>query len=168
MRKAMKKNKNSVISLLLWFLAAAVIISADQAVKIYILNHYRPGEVFGSVKYIADFIYVQNTGAAFSIFSDQTIVLSIISVLFCIAIVVYKLIKKPLHPLFNVSLALMFAGAAGNAIDRVAYNFVVDFISIKWFDFPVFNIADIAIVAGAAAAVVYVIFFDKDTAEERN
>ena len=49
-----------------------------------------------------------------------------------------------------------------NAIDRIAYKFVVDFISIKWFDFPTFNIADMAIVIGAVCAVAYVIFFDRE------
>ena len=61
----------------------------------------------------------------------------------------------------NLAVVLFFAGGLGNAIDRAMYKFVVDFIDLKWFDFPVFNIADIAVVAGAVAAILYVIFFDK-------
>lgn len=62
----------------------------------------------------------------------------------------------------NLAISLFFAGGLGNAIDRVQYKFVVDFIDIKWFDFPVFNIADIAVVLGAVSAIVYVVFYDKN------
>ena len=58
---------------------------------------------------------------------------------------------------------MMFAGALGNAIDRVFYGYVVDFIAVRFIDFPVFNIADMAITIGAALVIIYVIFFDKDT-----
>lgn len=155
------KKKNVVAWLWQIILAAAVVIG-DRAVKGHIISSYRVGEIFGEIPCVADFIYVRNTGAAFSIFSDNTAALSIISVLFLVVLVAYKIVKKPQGTLLNLAVVLFFSGALGNAIDRIAYKYVVDFISIKWFDFPVFNIADIAIVLGAAAAVVHVIFFDKD------
>ena len=92
---------------------------------------------------------------------NNTILLSIISVVFIIAIIVYKIIRKPKHFMENLAVTLFFAGGLGNAIDRIQYKFVVDFIDVKWFDFPVFNIADMAVVSGAVAAILYVIFFDK-------
>ena len=162
----MSKKKNLIYNCIWLILTFAVIIS-DRAVKSYILNNVSLGENFGSIKYIADFIYVQNTGAAFSILSENTFILSIVSVVFCIAVIIYKILKKPEHPLLNLTLSLMFSGALGNAIDRISYNFVVDFISIKWFDFPVFNIADMAIVCGAITAIIYVLFFDKDDANNK-
>ena len=156
----MEKKK---ISDLIWQLSAVlVIIGLDRLVKSYILSSYSTGEVFGQIPYVADFVFVKNTGAAFSMFSNNTAVLAVISVIFTIAIVLYKIIKKPESFLENLSIVLLFSGAVGNAIDRIMYKFVVDFISIKWFEFPVFNIADMAIVIGAVLAVVFVIFFDKD------
>ena len=119
------------------------------------------GEKFGELPFVADFVYVQNTGAAFSMLENNTILLSIISVVFIIAIIVYKIIRKPKHFMENLAVTLFFAGGLGNAIDRIQYKFVVDFIDVKWFDFPVFNIADMAVVSGAVAAILYVIFFDK-------
>ena len=82
--------------------------------------------------------------------------------MFLIAVVLYKVIRKPQHFLENLAVTLFFAGGLGNAIDRIQYKFVVDFIDLKWFDFPVFNIADIAVVSGAIAAIVFVLFFDKE------
>ena len=152
------KKKND----LLWYILAAAIIIADFVVKRHILASYRVGEVFGGIPGICDFIYVQNTGAAFSMLSNGTVILSIISIAFCIGAGVYWVIKKDKPPILKLVLVLLFAGAFSNAIDRIFYGFVVDFISIKWFEFPTFNIADMAIVIGAVLAVVYVIISDKE------
>lgn len=146
---------------ILWAAVAAAVLAADRIIKAWIMANCTPGEIFGELPFVSDFLYVKNTGAAFSLLSGKTGILSIVSVLFCIAAVAFWIIKKPEHGLLRAAVAMLFAGALGNAIDRIAYGYVVDFISIKWFDFPVFNIADIAIVAGAIAAVVYVFFFDK-------
>lgn len=163
----MNRNKH-IFTNLLWLLGAILILLADQLVKLNILKSYTPGTHFGEIPGVCDFIYVQNTGAAFSMLSGNTIILSVISVLFCAAAALFWIVKKPEHPMLRLAVILLFSGALGNAIDRIAYKFVVDFIAIKWFDFPVFNIADMAIVGGAIAAVIYVIFFDKDEEKEKN
>ena len=118
--------------------------------------------MFGELPGVADFLYVRNTGAAFSILNDNTALLAVISIVFLIAVVLYKIIRKPKHFMENLAVTLFFAGGLGNAIDRIQYKFVVDFIDLKWFDFPVFNIADIAVVGGAIAAIIFVLFFDKE------
>lgn len=150
------------ISGALWYILAAAIVIADFAVKRYIHASFRVGELFGSIPGICDFIYVRNRGAAFSVLSNGTVILCVISIAFCIAAAVYWVVKKNKPPMQKLAVVLLFAGALGNAIDRIAYNFVVDFISIKWFDFPTFNIADMAIVAGAVCAIIYILFFDRD------
>lgn len=155
-------KKREIITALWQVVLSVIILVLDQMTKLYILNNVALGARFGELPYVAEFIYVQNTGAAFSILSNNTWILSIISVVFVIAVVVYKIAAKPQGVWQNLALTLFFAGALGNAIDRVMYGYVVDFIAIKWFDFPVFNIADMSIVMGAVAAVIYVIFFDKN------
>lgn len=155
--------KRKEILSVIWQTALVVaILLFDQLTKRYILNNVAVGEIFGELPYVADFVFVKNTGAAFSILSDNTWLLSAISVMFVIGVILYKIIAKPKGTVLNLALKLFFAGALGNAIDRIAYEYVVDFISIKWFNFPVFNIADMAIVLGAITAVIYVMFFDKD------
>lgn len=155
-------KKKTVTDLIWQILLAILIIVSDRAVKLYIVANCRQGEVFGELPGIADFLYVKNTGAAFSILNDNTALLTVISIVFLIAVVLYKVIRKPQHFLENLAVTLFFAGGLGNAIDRIQYKFVVDFIDLKWFDFPVFNIADIAVVSGAIAAIVFVLFFDKE------
>ena len=146
---------------------ALLIVVLDRVTKDSIMANYSVGEVFAEIPFVADFMYVQNTGAAFSLLSDNTMLLSLISILFVVALVIYKIVAKPQGFMQNLAIVLFFSGALGNAIDRVIYKFVVDFIDIKWFNFPVFNIADIAIVLGAVAAIIFVLFFDKSEGNKR-
>ena len=104
------------------------------------------------------FRYVENTGAAFSSFSDKTEILTIVTliiILFCLALLLSKIIK----PLFvNVCLLLVTAGGIGNVIDRICYGYVVDFIEPLFIDFAVFNIADCFITVGAFMLIGYEIY----------
>ena len=150
---------------ILYSLIALIIIALDQIVKIWTMNNVSLGETFGKIPFIADLIYVQNTGAAFSILSGKVEILGAVSVAFAVAVIVYWIIKKPKHPLLCTSVMMVFAGAVGNAIDRIRCGFVVDYISLSFMDFPVFNIADIAITVGAVLLVIYTIFFDKGKSE---
>ena len=159
-------KKNSILNLVWQIGLVILLVGLDRWVKGYITANFRPGEIFGEIPFVADFMYVRNTGAAFSVLSENTMLLTAISVIFLIAVVVYKIVRKPKHLMENIAVVLFFAGGMGNAIDRIQYQFVVDFIDIKWFDFPVFNIADMAVVGGAIAAVLYVLFFDKEKTNE--
>lgn len=156
-------KKRSII----WLIIAAAITGADQLVKWLISSTADIGETIASMP-LVDIMYVQNRGAAFSLLSGKVSLLSVISIAFCIAAVVYWIKKKPSHPVMQTSITLMFAGALGNAIDRLAYGFVVDFIRVTFIDFPVFNIADIAITVGAALLIVYEIWFDKEVKHADN
>lgn len=146
----------------IWIIIAAAIVLADQIAKVLVTTNIGPTDCFHIIPGLFDFVYVKNTGAAFSILSGNTAFLGIISVLFCIGVIIFWYIKKPTDKLFCLALTLLFAGALGNAIDRIIRGFVVDFIATAFITFPVFNIADIAITVGAALLIIYMLFFDKD------
>ena len=141
---------------------AAFILAADQLVKLFITRNFELYECFGSIGRIVDFVHVRNTGAAFSIMSGKVEILSVISIVFCVGVLVYWIKKRPVHPLLCTSLSMLAAGALGNAIDRIFRGYVVDFISLAFVDFPVFNIADMAITVGAVLIIIYVMFFDRE------
>ena len=145
-----------------WTLLIFLIILLDQAVKLLVLNNVSSADSITVIPHILSFIYVKNTGAAFSIFSGKTAVLGVISILFCAFVIVYWYVKKPQSKLLKFALSLLLAGAVGNAIDRIARGFVVDFIETTFIKFPVFNIADISITFGTALLMIYLLFFDKD------
>lgn len=144
-----------------WLFAAIIIVLADQLVKFLVCKNLSKADSIAVIPHILNFIYVQNTGAAFSMFSGKTAVLGVISILFCIGVLIFWISQKPQHTLFKLSLTLLFAGALGNAIDRIFRGFVVDFIETAFIKFPVFNVADISITAGTALLMIYLLFFDK-------
>lgn len=146
----------------IWILISSTVIALDQIAKYIVEMNVSPTDIYTIIPHIIDFVYVKNTGAAFSIFSNSTRFLGLISVLFCLAVILYWYLKQPKSKMFCLSLSLLFAGAFGNAIDRVFRGYVVDFIEFSFVKFPVFNIADIAITAGAVVLVIYFLFFDKE------
>ena len=94
--------------------------------------------------------YVKNTGAAFSIFSNNTILVIIISVVIIGFLLFYIYKHKGNNKLENVSYAFILGGAIGNLIDRLVYGYVIDFLDfeILSYDAPIFNLADTFIVIG--------------------
>lgn len=104
------------------------------------------------------FRYVENTGAAFSSFSDNTEILTVFTIII-IAFCLILLLSRKLKPLFiNICLLLVTAGGIGNVIDRIAYGYVVDFIEPLFIDFAVFNFADCCITVGAFMLIGYEIY----------
>lgn len=150
--------------MILWSLIVVIIIALDQISKYWVVNNIGPTDSITVIPGVIDFVYVKNTGAAFSFLADKTygiIFLSCISVVFCIGVIWFMIKKKPQNKLLTISLALMLSGALGNVIDRISRGYVVDFIETTFIKFPVFNIADIAITLGAALVIIFVLFFDK-------
>lgn len=94
--------------------------------------------------------YVKNTGAAFSIFSNNTILVIIISVVIIGFLLFYIYKNKGNNKLENVSYSFILGGAIGNLIDRLVYGYVIDFLDFEMlsYDAPIFNLADTFIVIG--------------------
>ena len=152
---------------MIWLIISILIIAADQITKYLVVSGMSIGDTAFSLG-LFDITYVKNEGAAFSMLSGRMSLLSIISVVFCIAVIVYWIKKKPAHPLLCTSLMMIFSGAFANAIDRIFRGFVVDFIHTTFINFPVFNIADIAITVGAGLLILYEILFDKEDKNANN
>ena len=147
---------------MIWLIIMVLFLAADQIVKYLVSAFLNVGETAFSVLNIFDVTYVQNKGAAFSVLAGRTELLSIVSVVFCVVIIVFWIKKKPSDTLLCLSLSLLFAGAAGNGIDRIFRGFVIDYINLTFMNFPVFNIADIGVTVGAALFILHTIFFEKE------
>ncbi|PKL47839.1 MAG: signal peptidase II [Candidatus Riflebacteria bacterium HGW-Riflebacteria-2] len=150
-------------------LYALIFFILDRYSKLLVINnsHQLP------VKVIEDFFtltYVKNPGVAFGWFPDWRLP-PIMMALTMILIIGYYSLKLPEEErLTRWSLALLVGGAIGNLYDRILYGFVVDFFlfHIGPFDFPVFNIADIAIDLGVFMLFVDIFFLTSDEDEEDN
>lgn len=102
--------------------------------------------------------YTENTGAAFSSFSDDTTVLAVFTVLVIILCLFVLLTRRVKSKFACAGLILIISGGIGNAIDRVMNGFVVDFIEPLFIDFAVFNFADICITVGAFMIIGYELY----------
>ena len=112
------------------------------------------GPLLGLVR----FHLVHNTGAAWGMFGDSTFLLGVMSLIVCVLLTVYLffLAYRP-NIVQVVGAALVVAGGLGNAFDRFALGYVVDFIEPVFIDFPVFNVADIGVTCGFVLFLVGVI-----------
>jgi signal peptidase II len=127
------------------FIAAFLILCLDQAAKFIITRNLSPGQSVAVIKNIFHLTLVHNRGAAFGVLKSQTF-LFILASIFAI-ILIFLNFKKTGQALYNLSLGLILAGAAGNLIDRLFLGYVVDFLDFRiW---PVFNVADSSITIGA-------------------
>ena len=97
---------------------------------------------------IISFKYIKNYGAAFNIFDGNRIFLSSISLLSSLVLIYYIFIKDTINTSIKYGLSFILAGSLGNGIDRILKGYVIDFIKLNSFDFPIFNIADISINIG--------------------
>jgi signal peptidase II len=141
-----------------WFSLSALVIVFDQLSKAWIVNHFAFGENL-TVLSVFNLVLAHNTGAAFSFLNDaggmQRWLFSIIAIAASIWIV-WLLRKHGNQILFAFALSMILGGALGNLIDRLAYGYVVDFLSFHWNEhyFPAFNLADSAITCGAFLLII--------------
>lgn len=137
-----------------------ITILIDQISKFLVSTTFSAETQITVIPKVLRLIYVKNTGAAFSIFSEHVEFLGIISALFSVLIIIYAIKTKPEHLIHKLSISLILGGAIGNGIDRIVRGYVIDFIETVFIEFPVFNIADIAITTGAALLIIYMLFFE--------
>ena len=142
-----------------YIILTAALVALDQLVKYLVYTNI---PLHGSVPFIPhvlELTYVQNTGAAFSVLSEHTWLLTLTSLVMSVVLAAAVWKKFFAHPFGRAALTLVLAGAIGNLIDRALRGFVVDMFHPLFMQFAVFNVADICVVVGGIAAAIYYIFF---------
>jgi signal peptidase II len=114
-----------------------------------------------SKEIIKDFFYltyIHNEGAAFGILDNNVVFLIGISVIFLIMFI-YYIEKNSYNKIQEIAYSFLLGGVVGNLIDRIFRGYVIDFLDFKIFsyDFPIFNIADVAIVIGVCLLIYAII-----------
>ncbi len=137
----------------------------DQITKLMVQAQMQVYESFPVLEGVLWITYAQNRGAAFSILQSQTVLLIIVTVA-VFGFVWWKRRHFALYPpLFRFGLITALGGALGNLIDRIRLGYVVDFIDFHFW--PVFNVADIAIVVGVSL-VFYVIIRNESLISDKS
>ena len=123
----------------------------DQLSKIYINLNF--DKLINKNILIFTIEFVRNYGAAFNIFSGSRLFLSFVSVISTVIISYFIFIKENII-INKYGLSYILAGSIGNGIDRILNGYVIDFIKIRYIDFPVFNFADVFINIGVLIIIL--------------
>ncbi|WNB90470.1 signal peptidase II [Bacillus sp. NEB1478] len=151
-----------------YYLFALLVFALDQLTKWTIVKNMNLGE---SIPIIDEVFYItshRNRGAAFGILQDQRYFFIIIT-LAVVGAVVYYLQKHASDKLLKFALALVLGGAIGNFSDRLIRGEVVDFLNVYIgnYDFPIFNVADSALVIGVGLIFIQS-FMESSKKETKN
>lgn len=135
------------------------LVAVDIIIKAVVEKALYEGQSFPFIKGFINFTYVKNTGAAFSLFSNATIWLTIFSIILITIIIFADFSVKHQNGWYHAGFMLILAGAIGNLYDRIFYGFVRDFIEFDFMEFGIFNVADMMLTAGVICYSIFIIFF---------
>jgi signal peptidase II len=136
-------------------LVALLVIALDQVSKFFIKANMNLGQSIPD-EGLFRITYSTNEGMVFGLFANQTFLITLTAIVGIAAIIIYSRYPMFNHALVRVALGLMLGGAIGNLIDRIRLGEVTDFIDVgAW---PVFNLADSAVVVGVVLVIFYLLF----------
>jgi signal peptidase II len=145
---------------LLYILFSALIVAADQLVKYWMAGSIGDAGRIVLIPGLLNLRYAENTGAAFSMLSNATWLLALLSIVLVAAMFyVLNKTKKYNSRLLRLALLFIIGGAIGNMIDRIFLGFVRDMIEFTFVNFAVFNVADSFVCIGAVLLGVFLLFF---------
>ncbi|MGI6129386.1 MAG: signal peptidase II [bacterium] len=137
------------------FVGAGIIVAIDQFTKALVRQSLLPGQSLPIWPGVFHLTYVQNPGAAFGLLKNQTGLFVVVAAVVVVAVMFYASRLQPHMALVRWAMALVLGGALGNLIDRLRFGYVVDFLDFRiW---PVFNVADMAIVTGVGLLFLYLL-----------
>jgi signal peptidase II len=145
-------------STLVFYLTALAWFALDQWTKLEVVHRLMLGESHPVIPGLLAMTHVTNTGGAWSLLAGKTIGLGLLSLAVCLGLLVYERLWQDRKIGQTLGMALLLGGAAGNMLDRLRLQHVVDMFDLQWHGqnvFPIFNIADIGIDIGVGLLLLY-------------
>ena len=137
-----------------FWISALVGIILDRVTKLWVANTMTLGQSFPAIPGLFRFTYIENTGAAWSLFANSGGFLKWISLVVSLGLMALALFGGPMRRWEQLGYGCILAGAIGNGIDRFLAGAVVDFLDLALFEFPIFNLADVAINIGVICLLI--------------
>ena len=151
----MKKKK-----LFIYIFVILLMVFIDQLTKYLVINNFELHEEKPVIGNLLVLTYIRNSGAAWGSFAGKATLLLVFT--FIVFIFIFRILHRiwdiPKFKPIRICLLFVIGGAIGNMIDRIRFNYVIDFIFFKFIKFPVFNIADIFVTLSVIVLVILFIF----------
>lgn len=141
-----------------------VFLFLDQLTKYLVTMQLKGRPALVLIEGVLEFQYFENTGIAFSLFRGRKFFILLLGFI-VLGMVLFFLLKIPEDRKFriiHVTLSVLIAGALGNILDRLRFDYVVDFISFVLINYPIFNVADCCIVISAIVLFLLFMFVYKE------
>lgn len=165
LQKRIGMNKRKIILLTADLLLAIILIMADQLTKYFAVLNLKNKSSYVIIDGIFELHYLENRGAAFGILQEQKFFFVFIAAII-LGVIIYVLFKTPYQKMYiklHITLVFIASGAVGNLIDRVKYDYVVDFLYFSMINFPVFNVADIYVTLASVSLMFLLLFVYKES-----
>lgn len=147
-----------------FFLSIGMLIWLDQWTKKLAVRHLMGKEAIVLIQGVFELRYLENRGAAFGMFQGRQFFFFLVA-LAVFGVTLYGLYRMPFTRRYlplGCCMALLTAGAAGNMIDRISQQYVVDFLYFCLINFPIFNVADCYVTVAAFCLIALVMWYYKD------
>lgn len=148
--KLVLKNREYIYSV------ACILLMIDQLVKLLVRSRIPLLDEVVVIPNFFSFYHIENTGAAFSIFSGAVLFLIILSIFILVFLHFYIISDENMSELKKIGFGIVIGGIIGNLVDRILYGAVIDYLAFSFFgySFPVFNIADVGITVGFIILII--------------
>lgn len=157
-------SKQKKICLFLDLLGIGLLIAVDQFTKYQAVLKLKDKPAYIIWDGVLELNYLENKGAAFGMLQNQKVFFIFVAIVI-LSVIAYILFKTPdqkKYRALHILLSLIAAGAIGNMIDRIRFDYVVDFIYIVLINFPIFNVADIYVTFATAILVIMLLVVYKE------
>lgn len=157
-------NKRKSILLIADLILFGIMIMVDQLTKHFAVSSLKDQPSIKVIDGVFELYYLENRGAAFGMLQNQKFFFILIAIIITAAIF-YVLCKTPNHKKYtklHIALVFVASGAVGNMIDRLRFDYVVDFLYVSLINFPIFNVADIYVTLAAIYLVILLLFVYKE------
>jgi len=145
---------------LFFWVTIVIIFLMDQGTKLIVKTTMSLYESIALIPNIFHLTYIENPGAAFGLLANQRVLFIVITTIILLAVIYFYNQLKGQQLLLRIALGMVVGGALGNLVDRLRIGTVTDFFDFRiW---PVFNIADSAIVLGMIYISYQLLFHEEE------
>lgn len=154
-------SKKAVKSAVYALIGAAAALIVDQVTKYMAVKYLMSQPPFEVISGVFELHYLENRGAAFGMMQNMQyfFVAGAVLIMAVLLVLYHRMPYTRRYTPLRFCAVLLWAGAAGNAIDRLRLGYVVDFFYFKLIDFPIFNVADCYVVVACVLFALLILFY---------